>query len=74
MNEKPQNDMNWIGLNITYYRRNKKMKQKELAEAIPISKSYMSEIETSKSIPAVDLIFKIADVLEIPVYKLFEER
>ena len=50
------------------------MKQKELAEAIPISKSYMSEIETSKSIPAVDLIFKIADVLEIPVYKLFEER
>ena len=74
MNAKPQNDMNWIGPNITYYRRKKKMKQKELAAAIPVSNNYMSEIEISKRIPAVDIIFKIADVLEIPVSKLFEER
>ena len=74
MNAKPRNDMNWIGPNITYYRRKKQMKQKELAAAIPVSNNYMSEIETSKRIPAVDIIFKIADILEIPVSKLFEER
>lgn len=74
MNAKSRNDMNWIGLNITFYRKKKGMKQKELVEAVYISNNYMCEIETSRKIPATQLIFTIADALEIPVYKLFEEH
>ena len=50
------------------------MKQKDLAEAVDISDNYMSEIETCKKVPATHLIFDIADVLEVEVYKLFEEH
>ena len=74
MTANPYNDMNQIGLNIAYYRKKKGMKQKDLAEAVDISNNYMSEIETCKKIPAIHLIFDIADALEIEVYKLFEEH
>jgi len=74
MTTRIHNDMNWIGLNISFYRRKRGMKQKDLAEAVDISNNYMSEIETGKKIPATHLIFDIADVLEVEVHKLFEEH
>ncbi len=74
MTAKPCNDMNQIGLNIAYYRKKKGMKQKDLAEAVLISNNYMSEIETCKKIPTVPLLYAIADTLEVPASKLFEEH
>jgi len=74
MSEKICNDMSQIGLNIAYYRKKKGMKQKDLAEIVDISNNYMSEIETCKKIPAMNLIYDIADALEIEVHKLFKEH
>ena len=74
MSTKPQNDINQIGLNIAYFRKAKGMKQKDLAEAVYISNNYLCEIETRKKIPTVQLIYNIADALEIPVNKIFEEH
>lgn len=62
-----------LGLNIAYYRKLKKMTQLQLAEAIDISRTHMSNIE-APNVPtsvSLDILFDIAEVLEIPINKLF---
>lgn len=61
-----------IGYNIAYYRKHAKMTQEQLAEKVGISRSHISAIEAPNIIRKVslDLLFSIADVLEIEVYKL----
>lgn len=57
-----------IGLNIAYYRK-KKMTQSELAEKINISRTYMSNIEAPnmETHMSLNVLFKIADTLEVPL-------
>lgn len=65
-----------LGLNIAYYRKLKGMTQMQLAEAVNISRTHMSNIE-APNIPtsvSLDALFDIAEVLEIPVYKFFVFR
>jgi transcriptional regulator with XRE-family HTH domain len=45
-----------------------------LSEIIGIDSTHLSNIETGKSAPSLDVIFGIANALDIPVYKLFEFR
>lgn len=61
-----------IGYNIAYYRKHAKMTQEQLAEKVGISRSHISAIEAPNIIRKVslDLLFSIADVLEIEVYKI----
>lgn len=62
-----------LGLNIAYYRKLKKMTQLQLAEAIDISRTHMSNIE-APNVPtsvSLDILFDIAEVLEIPINRLF---
>ena len=56
-----------MGLNIALQRKLKKMTQADLAEAINISRTHMSNIEAPNMITAVSLevIFNISDVLQI---------
>ncbi len=56
-----------LGLNIAYQRKLKKMTQVELADAIGISRTHLSNIEAMNAVTAVslDVIFDIADVLQI---------
>ena len=56
-----------IGLNIALHRKLKDMTQGELAEAIGISRTHMSNIEAPNMITPVSLevIFDIAEVLQI---------
>ena len=63
-----------IGLNIAYQRKLKKLTQIQLAEKIGISRTHMSNIEAPNIVTPVSLevIFNIADVLEIPVDILFK--
>lgn len=63
-----------IGLNIALQRKLKKMTQVELAEAINISRTHMSNIEAPNMITPVSLevIFDIADVLGISPDVLFK--
>ena len=65
-----------LGLNIAYYRKLNGLNQLELAERVGISRTHMSNIEAPNMETAVSLevLFNIADVLNVPVVKLFEIR
>lgn len=64
-----------LRVQISIYRKQKKMTQAQLAVEIGISRTHMSNIE-ALNMPtqiSVDTLFKIADVLGIKVSNLFEE-
>ena len=43
------------------------VRQSEMAEKLKISKSYLSEIESGKKKPSLDLVEKYAETFKIPV-------
>ena len=63
-----------LGLNIAYYRKLKGLTQMDLAEAVDISRTHMSNIEAPNMPTAIsmELVFDIADILEVPVKTLFD--
>lgn len=63
-----------LKLNIAYYRKMRGYTQEKLSEMVNVSRSHMSSIEAInvKKYPSYDLLFDIADALDIPVAKLFE--
>lgn len=72
MNYERLNDLRLLGLTIAYYRRAKGMTQAELAEAVHISRTHMSNIEApnTKTSISLNLLFDIAEALDIPVKEL----
>lgn len=62
-----------IAKRIVHYRMRKGLSQEELANKIGISKSYLSKIEAPNSTKAfsLDVLFAIADGLEVDVIKFF---
>lgn len=75
LTQKRQDQMCNLGLRIAFYRKKIGMSQLELAEKAQISRTYMSNIEAPNRFPntTLEIILNIADALEIPVSKLFEE-
>lgn len=63
-----------LGLNVSYYRRKRELTQEQLAEMAEIERNHMSSIELAKAGTSLDVIFRMADALEVPVHKLFEFR
>ena len=63
-----------LGLNIAYYRKQRGMSQDQLAEAVIISRTHMSRIETADCAVSLDVIFEICDALELSPEKLFDFR
>ena len=63
-----------LGLNIALYRKMKNMTQLQLAEKVNISRTHMGNIEAPNILKPIslELAFNIADVLEVPVSKLFD--
>lgn len=66
--------LNIMGLNIAKQRKLKKITQAQLAETVGISRTYISNIEAPNITTSVSLevLFNIADVLEIPVSTLLD--
>ena len=66
-----RNDIRYIeiGYNIQYYRKHKNLTQEQLAELLDISRQHLGAIEAPNIVRPVslDLLFRIADVLEIDV-------
>ena len=60
-----------LGARISYYRKIHGLSQLQLAEQINISRTHMSRIETAECAVSLDVIFKIAEVLQEPSYKFF---
>lgn len=56
-----------IGARIKYYRNIKELEQAEFAEKTGISRQYLSRLERGASRPSIDLLFRIADVLEVNI-------
>lgn len=63
-----------LGLNITYYRKDRGLSQSELAERVNISRTHMSRIETADCAVSLDVVFDICDALEIKPVELFDFR
>jgi len=63
-----------LGLRISYYRRLKGFTQEEFAEKLGISRSHISAIESPKAkrMVSVNRLYDMADLLELPIYKLFQ--
>ncbi len=63
-----------LGLNIAYYRKLRGLTQEQLAEKAGIERSRVSKTEIAWVGTSLDMIFRIADALEVEPYKLFMER
>ena len=59
-------------MNIKERREQLDISQKELAEKIGISQSFLCDIEQSRSKPSIDTALKIAEALNIDDIKFFE--
>ena len=64
-----------FGLKVQYYRKMAGMTQEAFAEKIGKSWSFLAKIESPTRPFGVSMatLFKIADVLNVPVSKLFED-
>lgn len=62
-----------LGLNIAYHRKLRGMTQLDLAEAVDISRTHISNIEAPNVPTSVSLetLFDIADALDVSVDVLF---
>lgn len=63
-----------IGLKVAYYRKLKSLTQEELAEMMGCGVSFIGQIEAPniyKSM-SLDTLFRIAEALDVPVYKFFK--
>lgn len=73
---KLEEKMRQIGLNISYYRKYRKMTQMQLSEKVNLSCCYISQIErglVEKSV-SLPVLISIAEALDVEVGKLFEFR
>lgn len=71
-NSERKNIYNVVGSNIKKYRKEKGLTQHGLADAIPVSDSFVAKLEsiTYQSI-SIDMLEKFADVLEKDLYLFF---
>lgn len=74
MKEEYREQYQQFGLNVVYYRKKKRYSQTQLAELVDIHRTYVSSIELGKVSVSFDVLFKLAEVLEIAPSKLFEFR
>jgi len=63
-----------LGLNIAYYRRKRGLSQEQLAEKAGVDRSRVSKTEIAWTGTSLDVIYKIADALEVEPYKLLMEH
>lgn len=63
-----------LGLNIAFYRKLRGLTQERLAEKVDISRTHMSRIETADCAVSLDVVFNLADALNVEPYKLFQDK
>lgn len=74
-NSKQENIYNVIGSNIKKYRIKKRLTQRELAEALLLSESFIAKLEsvTYQSI-SIDTLEQIAKVLDVDIERFFTKE
>jgi len=63
-----------LGGRVKQIRKRQAMAQKELAALVGVTPSTISQIESGTIYPSVPALYKIAQVLDVPVATLFQER
>ncbi|MCM1204948.1 MAG: helix-turn-helix domain-containing protein [Bacteroidales bacterium] len=63
-----------LGEHISFYRRQARLTQLQLAEKIQVSRSYLSRIESSNIVQtfSLELLFNISRALNVPLKCFFE--
>ncbi len=76
MTEKRKRQYQKLSLNVSYYRKLKGISQLELAEAVNLSRTHISNLEAPNMPVSISLekLMDIADVLDIPIKDLFDFR
>lgn len=76
MTEQRANQYRQPGLTIAYYRKLRGLTQLQLAEYTNLSRTHISNLEAPNMPTSISLesLFDIADILEVPIGKLFELR
>ncbi len=67
-------DKEKVGKRIAYYRKSRGMTQKELAEHLNISYQAVSKWEAGNSFPTVEMLYEIANILNVTVDLLLNEN
>ena len=67
MDHRYDNEFRMLGLNIAFYRKMCGMTQLQLAEAVDISRTHMSNIEAANvnTRISIDLLFRLSEVLGV---------
>ena len=60
-----------LAYNLKKNRRNCGFSQSKLAELVKVSTHHIATIETAKNYPTLDLIERMANVMDIDIYELF---
>jgi transcriptional regulator with XRE-family HTH domain len=55
-----------IAANVTRLRRDKGLSQEKLAESVGVHRVTIARIETGRHTPEAELLFSLADVLQVP--------
>ncbi len=63
-----------IGINIKKLRKLKHLSQIELAVAVGIDRAYLSEIENGRTNVSINILYAIADSLELSIVDLLAEN
>lgn len=65
-----------LGLTVAYYRKLKGITQAELAEAVNLSRTHISNLEAPHMPTSISLekLFDISEVLDVPIQNLFDFR
>ena len=76
MTEERKKQFLQLGLNISYYRKLRGMTQSDLAEAVNLSRTHISNLEATgmKTSISLEKLFDIADVLGVKIDKFFVFR
>ena len=62
-----------LAKNMKVHRRNRGLTQEKLAEQVNVSTHHIGMIELARNFPTLDLVERIADALDIEIYRLFME-
>jgi transcriptional regulator with XRE-family HTH domain len=60
-----------FGKNLKYYRKEKKLSQEQLSENVDITVKHLSEIERGIVFASANLMEKLAENLNIPIFAFF---
>ena len=74
MQNKYYKDYKNLGMNIAFYRKLRGISQEKLSEMVNISRTHMSRIETADCAVSLDVIFALAEALNVDTYKLFQNK